>query len=681
VASKPANPAVSKYEIAKPQSYSAFPLALQPPPAPATAQPVPAEVHERATATRAAAPPTRPAGEEWSDTAKARPQVPPSAKDLFAPPDDFRDKSILADSITREKRAVWIVHGMGQQIPFETLDSLTNGLLDALPGQNIKPRLRTAKIGDQVLQRVEVDTDGQASASAPAKNYELHLYESYWAPKTEGVAKLSDVVSFLWDGGSRGILNFFKKFHRAMFGGMAQFTVPWRTPVWLCLALLILAALTVINGVILLAAAAQSGLFLQTIQLHWDKLTALTSCMLAVAISFGALLFIADISKPQELSKFWRVFIGVCCWTAMVFTILSILKTAALMAIITHTDWLKNYGTNMAVPSTSWLSFIRSKAENLFESIPAPQLQGFATVVILAAGVLVAVAMFARAFLRSSEETFEDYRGLLLLPLLTFAVNVAGVVGCIWIWCHGAAAFHLPRRLGFLQSPLLVWPFLIAFSAKVRELMVQYVGDVAIYVTSNKLDRFDEVRSKIKETARTVASAVFTAYDSAEPKFLYDKIAVVGHSLGSVIAYDTLNRLMLDDWLVGGALQVAERNETLLTFGSPLNKTAFLFTIQGTDSMHIRERLASTVQPLIVSYPKFRKFNWINVYSRNDIISGKLEFYDLPGFQNPKPGDPSVPDAAIKNIIDKDAAVPVVAHVSYWKNKTVWRELLAQIAP
>ena len=62
---------------------------------------------------------------------------------------------------------------------------------------------------------------------------------------------------------------------------------------------------TVINGVILLAAAAQSGLFLQTIQLHWDKLTALTSCMLAVAISFGALLFISDISKPQEFIQVW----------------------------------------------------------------------------------------------------------------------------------------------------------------------------------------------------------------------------------------------------------------------------------------------------------------------------------------------------------------------------------------
>jgi hypothetical protein len=678
VAPKPTDPAASKYEIAKPQTYSAFPLAPAQPPAPADAQPIPAEVRERAA--RAVAPP-KPAGEDWSDAAKARPQVFPSAKELFEPPDDTRDKTIHAESFTREKRAVWIVHGMGQQIPFETLDSLTNGLLDALPGQHIKPRLRTAKIGDQVLQRVELDIDGQASPGAPAKNYELHLYESYWAPKTEGVAKLSDVVSFLWDGGSRGILNFFKTFRRAMFGGMAKFSVPWRTPVWLCLALLILAALTVINGVILLAAAAQSGLFLQTIQLHWDKLTALTSCMLAVAISFGALLFISDISKPQELSKFWRVFIGVCCWAAMAATIFSILKTAALLAIITHTDWLKNYGTNMAAPSTSWLACIRSWAETLFESIPAPQLQGFATVIILVAGVLVAIAMFTRALLRSSEETFQGHRALLLLSFLIFLVNVASIAGCIWIWCHGTAIFQLPRRLGFLQSPLWVWPFLIAFSAKVRGLMVQYVGDVAIYVTSNKLDRFDEVRSKIKETARIVASAVFTAYDSGEPKFLYDKIAVVGHSLGSVIAYDTLNRLMLDDWLAGGALQVAERTETLLTFGSPLNKTAFLFTIQGTDSMHIRERLASTVQPLIVSYPKFRKFKWINVYSRNDIISGKLEFYDLPGFQNPKPGDPPVPDAAIKNVIDKDAAVPLVAHVAYWKNKTIWTELLARIAP
>ncbi len=682
MASKPNNPATLKYEIAEPQAYDAFPLAQPKPSVTAPPKPSAAEVSERAGARpQTPAPPAKAHTEDWSDAAKSRPQVSPGAKDLFDPPDDSTDKSIRAESVGREKRAVWIVHGMGQQVPFETLDSLTNGLLDALPGQRIKPRLRTAKIGDQVLQRVELDIDGTESDGTPAKNYELHLYESYWAPKTEGVAKLTDVAGFLWDGGSRGILNSAKKFKRAMFGGMAQFSVPVRTPFWLCLALLVLAALTVINGVILLAAASQSGLFLQRIQLHWDKLAALTSCMLAVAISFGALLFISDISKPQELSAFSRRLIEFCCWTALAITILSILKTAALMAIITHSDWLKNYGTTMAAPSTSWLAGIRSWAEKLFEGIPAPQLQSFATIAILAAGVLVATAMFTRALLRSSEEVVQGHGALLILSVLTFLVNIAAIAGCIWIWCNGGSNWQLPRRLSFLQSPLWVWPFLIAFSAKVRELMVQYVGDVAIYVTSNKLDRFDEVRSKIKETARTVASAVFTAYESGEPKFLYDKIAVVGHSLGSVIAYDTLNRLMLEDWLSGGALQVAERTATLVTFGSPLNKTAFLFTIQGTDSMHIRERLASTVQPLLISYPKFRKLKWINIYSGNDIISGKLKFYDLPGFQDPKPGDPPVPDSAIKNVKDRDAAVPLVAHLAYWKNKTVWKELLAQIAP
>ena len=90
------------------------------------------------------------------------------------------------------------------------------------------------------------------------------------------------------------------------------------------------------------------------------------------------------------------------------------------------------------------------------------------------------------------------------------------------------------------------------------------------------------------------------------------------------------------------------------------------------------------MQPLIISYPKFRKLKWINVYSKNDIISGKLRFYDLPGFQEPRPKDFTgtwPPPEAVDNIIDKDAAVPLVAHVAYWKNKLIWNELLKQTAP
>jgi hypothetical protein len=415
--------------------------------------------------------------------------------------------------------------------------------------------------------------------------------------------------------------------------------------------------------------------------------------MVAVAFSFGAVLFVAELGKPQELTTPGRILVGGFCWMAMIYTILNILGTAALMMAISYVNWNgSSYDASGATPvvsrtcvrganSLGWMESARNCVVCFFEKMPHAKLQGFATLIILLAGILVGATMIARAVLRSSEQRLHGHWLFMILSVLTFVLNVAAFFGSVLIlrgYFHG---WTFPAWVHFLANPAWVWPFLILFSAKVREILVQYVGDVAIYVRPNQLDRFDEVRSKIKEAARSVASALFTAYApkaqvEAASEFQYDKIALVGHSLGSVIAYDTLNRLMLDDWLCDGALQVAERTATMVTFGSPLNKTAFLFTIQGKDTLHIRERLASTVQPLIMSYPKFRKFKWINVFSRNDIVSGDLKFYDLPGYQ-----DEPVPDVAVQNIKDRDAAVPLVAHVAYWKNKTVWKALLSQIAP
>jgi hypothetical protein len=479
-----------------------------------------------------------------------------------------------------------------------------------------------------------------------------------------------------------------------MFGGMAEFSILWWTPLWLVLALLILVALTAINAVVLAAAGAQTGLApLAFLKMHWAQLAALASCMVAVAFSFGAVLFVAELGKPQELSTPGRIMVGGFCWIAMSYTILNILGTALLMMAISHVDWISSgYGASGVTPvvaraciasasSQGCIESARNWVVCLFEKMPHAKLQGFSTLIILIAALLVAVTMITRAVLRSSEQRLHGHWLFMVLSFVAFALNVAAFFGSVLILRGCFQGWTFPGWVYFLANPVWVWPFLILFSAKVREILVQYIGDVAIYIRPNKLDRFDEVRSEIKEAARSVASALFTSYElkaeaGAPDKFQYDKIALVGHSLGSVIAYDTLNRLMLDDWLCKGALKVAERTATMVTFGSPLNKTAFLFTIQGKDALHIRERLACTVQPLIMSYPKFRKFKWINVFSRNDIVSGHLKFYDLPGYQ-----DDPVPAIAVQNIKDRDAAVPLVAHVAYWKNKTVWRALLLRIAP
>jgi hypothetical protein len=577
-----------------------------------------------------------------------------------AAPQQTERRALETKEVPREVRAIWITHGMGQQIPFETVDGLARGVLSVAQPAGVEPRLRTVKIGDQVLQRVELDVDGteQDANGQPKRHYELHLYECYWAPKTEGVAKLSDTVSFLWDGALRGLLNSVHSFRRAMFGRMENFRVPRRTSIWISVTALVLVALTLINGVILAAAAARAKLApLANLDIHWEQLAAIASSMIAVALTFGTVLFLAEMSKPRNLRQAVRLLVSILSWTALTITIVSILTTAVLMALTTRTVW----------------------TPNLLNSLPREQLQGFASLVILCCAVLVSVSMIWRGVLRSSARPL---RGNLFLTLLfagSFLLNLAAMAGPVWIWVFAEPLFSdvWPKAPTLLSNSVWVWPFLIALSAQIREIMVEYVGDVAIYVTPNKLDRFDDVRNKIKDTAHTVASGLYTACIPNTNKFLYDKIAIVGHSLGSVIAYDTLNRLMLEDWLSSNHLGIANRTKCMVTFGSPLNKTAFFFTIQGKDNLHIRERLAATVQPLIQSYRKFRKFKWINVFSRNDIISGPLEFYDLPGMLGLAP----LPNVAVHNVVDRDAAVPLVAHVDYWKNRTVWNELLREIVP
>ena len=115
----------------------------------------------------------------------------------------------------------------------------------------------------------------------------------------------------------------------------------------------------------------------------------------------------------------------------------------------------------------------------------------------------------------------------------------------------GAALWECICRFlkGTLTSQFWIWPFLFLISAVVRNLLVQFVGDVTAYISSNKIDRFEDIRKKIKDAAKESARAVYLAKAKDSDDFEYEKVAVVGHSLGSVIAYDTLNRLIADDSL------------------------------------------------------------------------------------------------------------------------------------
>src|ERR1700688_1437192 len=167
-------------------------------------------------------------------------------------------KAVPPGEAPQKKRAVWIVRGMGQQVPFETVDGLAEGIMrvaQPVPGRDgFEPRVRTVQIGDQTVQRVELDVFENGRC------LELHLYEAYWAPVTEGKVRLSGEIGFFFSASFRGLLNAVEPFHRAMFEQFVKMKISRRAALEIAVSLLTLASLVVINAVIVAAGASAYGL-------------------------------------------------------------------------------------------------------------------------------------------------------------------------------------------------------------------------------------------------------------------------------------------------------------------------------------------------------------------------------------------------------------------------------------
>jgi hypothetical protein len=198
----------------------------------------------------------------------------------------------------------------------------------------------------------------------------------------------------------------------------------------------------------------------------------------------------------------------------------------------------------------------------------------------------------------------------------------------------------------------------LLLSAVVRRFLVQYLGDVVVYVESHAVDRFAELRARIRDCVADRARAIY----SATGPEAYDSVVVVGHSLGSVVSYDVLNQLLCEDAIDRQAgrptREVARRTPLFLTFGSPLDKTSFIFAIQHRRTTQAREALVASAQPMLQDYA-WRPERWVNIYSPWDIISGSLEYFDLPDSSDRR---------QVMNRRDRDATTLLMSHVEYWEN-------------
>ena len=468
---------------------------------------------------------------------------------------------VLAEPRERKRKvALFVAHGMGQQVPFETMDCVAAGLM-RIARKGGKPaaaiRAETCLIGGQKLQRIELDLKDEHD-----QPLEVHVYEGYWAPATEGQVRIMDVISFLLRGGFNGMRNAWKDFHRWMFGGAVNFGKQPRTGIHLTLASAAVISLIVANFLVTVMFADRLAARLKDSSggaiFADEKFTALTTLVagwVIYSVAIGALLLLAH----RVRGRAWTLPLGVLLWGWVAFTIaLGVVPPLALLG---------------------WLD-VRAFGFEVFNTWSVP-----------------------------------------------------------------------------------VWVALLVVSYVLRELMIQFPGDVAAYISTHTLDRFQDIRTKIKDSVGKVAKAIYASDE-------YEGVVWVGHSLGSVVVYDALNALIMDDELAQRPARAVARTRLLVTFGSPLDKIAFIFASQWVRATESREALAASFQPLILDYERFRGIPWVNIWSPADIISGSLDFYDDPAKSNGR---------GVRNLVDGRATTPLLAHVEYWDNRLLFEQIYAGV--
>ena len=504
----------------------------------------------------------------------------------------LRPTTIVEDVPGNTTRAAVIVcHGMGQQIKWQTLCELVSSLARAgtvKADTDVAVRqVRFKNIAEHVPLGGEREVGepfflGRAEAtlrSDGGASRDVHIYEAYWAPLTEGRVTLARTIRFLIDAGLSGIKHSLRPLARydRVSGGdppIVEKPRPYHNVLWFFSLLLILLSLIAMN--LAISAAQLQRLLAANTESSRSLLAALTGDL----------------------------------WTfeLLLFALFALFQ-AALAVRRSFRRRSPSWCLPRAVRAALWL------------------VTGLAAVACVVAGLGVIPAHY---WLHQNGQTYTP--GSFEYALLRWPADL------------------VQSRIGLQMHTLIVWAAILYASARLRRLLVEYIGDVAIYVASHTLSTFDQVRDDIKALVRRVVCAVYQ-------QGRYERVIIVGHSLGSVMAYDALNGVMLADSL--SAAYGIERTRRLVTFGSPLDKTAFIFRAADALKAPIREGLAASVQPLLIYRPSTHPtFDWINLHSPDDIISGKLDLY---------------PD--VENRRDPQADTPLWAHVQFWSNELLARTI------
>lgn len=197
-------------------------------------------------------------------------------------------------------------------------------------------------------------------------------------------------------------------------------------------------------------------------------------------------------------------------------------------------------------------------------------------------------------------------------------------------------------------------------------LLEDFVGDVVAYTATDRKDPFYGIRNKIIIDLQEQLEGILKNDQ-------YKRVIVAGHSLGSVVAYDVLNRLDRTP-LANNQHLPFEKLKGLVTFGSPLDKIAFFFRAQTKDEEWVRRQILNQLYAFkrrrVQDQPNeteiidgtahnLKNLTWLNFYHCKDFVSGHLDFYDLD-----EDGNVEITTAPDAN--------PLQAHGLYWSDTSMY---------
>jgi len=181
----------------------------------------------------------------------------------------------------------------------------------------------------------------------------------------------------------------------------------------------------------------------------------------------------------------------------------------------------------------------------------------------------------------------------------------------------------------------LLKEYMTEFVENMQNRLANVAGDVTVYNVTDPKSKWFDIHRIIQDNAVSAIKYLIEKEIGAEgnEKLMYDSVIVAGHSLGSQIGYDALNKinLMINECEIknydnNGVCKLKNYENFnienhfggFITFGSPLDKIAFFLRENMPDKMYLRKQILD-------HYHDFKQRNWdITFYKEVEYLKNKM---------------------------------------------------------